>query len=516
MKINKVLAIVLFCFATKAPAATHTSTIPQNPKPPGPYARKAPETLLLKTTFKASQPVVGTYYFYWYDDTTKAHFIDHDGTDALTRHPETPVGYSYKNASWHLGELNDVAAAGIDFILPVYWGYPGDYAGWSFQGLPPLVEAARTFEKAGRSAPKIGCFYDTSTLKSNRYNYHADLTTDKGLRWLYITVRDFFSLVPPELRATVEKRPIVWLYSANFAKAKSPKALAHLSDAFKADFGVAPFIVKEVSWPGASDAVYAWGAALRPNLHSIAAVGPGYDHSAVPGRSPLVKERENGDFYRRSWEWILARPLALRPSIAVVETWNEWHEGTDIAPSKESGDFYVRLTRRYSDLWHAQKVLKPTGPYSDRKSVSIVLGADNITNGITQHEAADGKTKVIARKGTTGRGTVQTEHGGRFIYFDIADGFYWAENHELTIHITYLDTNRGTIALQYDSTDKQALLNGAFKSAEPIRKTGSGTWKTATLTLSDAACTGRANGYDFRIADHDGSLLVHKVVVTEK
>ncbi len=486
------------------------------PEPPGRFVKKVSVAELKPTAFGAEQPIVGTYYFYWYDDETKSHFIDGDGTDALTRHPKESKGYSYKRSSWHRRELQDMLASGIDFLLPVYWGYPRDYTGWSFVGLPPLVAAARKLEQEGKRPPRIGCFYDTSTLRWNREGYHADLREPKGLEWLYTTARDFFSLIPPDLWATIEGRPVLWLYSAAFARAQNPEALAYVRVEFERDFGVKPFIVKEISWQGAGDATYAWGAALKPTVYGIAAVGPGYDHAAVPGRSPLVKDRENGDFYRRSWEWILARPRSLRPSIAVVETWNEWHEGTDIAPSRESGTFYVELTRTYADLWHAGAVVRPTGPYSERTEASVTLGEPNTADGLNQIDAADGKSRAVSEHGKSARVTVKTEYGGRYLYFDVADSFYWASGSPVVIEVTYLDSAVGQIGIEYDSTDPAAFHSGAFKSAPAIEKAGSKDWKTARIRITDAAFTGRANGFDFRLADHDGTLAVHRVAVLKE
>lgn len=508
------LALLSACWAATVMGA---SSQPPRPAPPGPYVKQVDPALMKRTAFPADRPIAGTYYFYWYDDESGAHFINADGSDALTRHPRNPKGYSYKKTGWHRRELDDLRAAGLDFILPIYWGYPNDYNGWSFQGLPPLVQAIRQCRKAGLTCPQVGCFYDTSTLRFNGAGYHADLTTAKGLEWFYITVRDFFALIPPDLWATIDARPLVWLYSANFAAAKNPHALDYLRKAFAADFGVAPFIVKEVSWPGKADATYAWGAALRPNLHSIAAVGPGYDHAAVPGRTPLVKDREGGDFYRRSWQWVLSRPLNLRPGIAVIETWNEWHEGTDIAPSMESGDKYVKLTRTFTDLWHARTVLKPQGPYANKKSIDIVLAPDNKSRGLSQRDAADGMTKVITVQGKTARITTPTKHRGRYIYFEVADSFFWAENRPVRMAVTFLDNQKGVIPLEYDSTDPSAHFNGAFKSsARPILKKGTGGWRTVQVPLPDAAFTGRANGFDFRLADLDGKLVVHAVAVTKE
>ena len=210
---------------------------------------------------------------------------------------------------------------------------------------------------------------------------------------------------------------------------------------------------------------------------------------------------------------MLRRPLKLRPSIAVIETWNEWHEGTDIAPSKESGRMYVDLTREYADHWHRGSVVRPRGPKDGRREVSIVLGESNQAAGLTQREEPDGKTRVVTVLKKSARGTAKTRHGGRYIYFDVDDSFFWADDRPVTIEITFLDEGTTPIGLDYDSTDKAALHSGAFKAASAIPRTGAGTWKTARVRIDDAAFTGRANHNDFRLVDADGTLLVHRVVV---
>jgi hypothetical protein len=49
-------------------------------------------------------------------------------------------------------------AAGIDFLMLVFWGVPGKYDGWSFAGLPPLVEAHSALQKEGLGPPAIALF----------------------------------------------------------------------------------------------------------------------------------------------------------------------------------------------------------------------------------------------------------------------------------------------------------------------------------------------------------------------
>ena len=62
------------------------------------------------------------------------------------------------------------------------------------------------------------------------------------------------------------------------------------------------------------------GGALGLKLHSVASLGPGYDHSAVPGRKPLIIPRDNGEFYRGNWERLLSLSPEHRPSMVAVET----------------------------------------------------------------------------------------------------------------------------------------------------------------------------------------------------
>ena len=85
----------------------------------------------------------------------------------------------------------------------------------------------------------------------------------------------------------------------------------------------------------------------------------------------------------------------------------------------------------------------------------------------------------------------------------------------MVVEITFLDRTSIPISMDYDSTDSSALHQGAFKRAPAIETKGTGAWKTARVRLEDAAFTGRSGGADFRLADPDGSLAVHKVAVTK-
>lgn len=482
----------------------HSSQI--NP-PLGPYMNPKPDDFATTTNFALDDRVVLTPYFYWYDVYTQAHIVDGDGTDALTDHPPTLDGFSYRSKSWHKGELLDMIDAGIDVLLPVYWGDPSQRIPgvpisaqpWSFSGIPPLVLAREELLAEGKQPPAIGLFYDTSTLQYNATGQQIDLATDYGRRWFYETVRDFFSLVPARHWAMIDGKPVVFLYAAGFAANHDQTCIDSLRTAFAQDFGGrSPFIVREISWQVQTENVYAWGGALGLRNPGVASLGPGYDHSAVPGRQPLVIGREDGDFFARQWAKFLRAPSRL----VMIETWNEYHEGTDVAASREYGRQYVELNRHYAD-WFKQGVYPPLprGPYTDVRLVSATLQSTNLESGLDQFDHADGVTAPDEIGGSACRKTVATVHAGRYVYFRIDDSFKWTDPMRVNIEVDYFDSASGSFRIEFDGSDTNAPFNGAYTATTlNVSLLGGNTWKTARFSLAGAHFLNSQNGgADFRL-----------------
>jgi hypothetical protein len=478
-----------------------------------------PDDFASSRNFKSDGRIVMTHDFYWYDDRTGSHLVDGDGTDALTTHPPTLQDFSYKSAAWHKRQLLDMIDAGIDIVLPVYWGAPSEHAPgaamhWSFAGLPPLVQAAEELRSEGKVPPAIGLFYDTSTLANNSWNVHVDLTTRYGKEWFYASIRDFFSVIPPSLWALIDGRPVVVLYSASFARAHDQTCIDYVKAEFPRQFGGrVPYVIRESSWHVRADNVYSWGGAVRPNFLGVAEIGPGYDHSAVPGRSPLIVPREGGAFYERAWK----QALRHRPHIVIVETWNEFHEGTSIAESREHGRQYIELTRKYVDLYkHGVEPPTVQGPYQGARSVTVELDRTNLEHGLKQVPNEDGQSAPDVHAGKSCRATSLSPLQGSYLYFQIDDSFKWAQSMKVNVEVEYVDCSGGSFGVQYDSHDQSATLDGAYKdSANRVVLQGTGVWKTATFSLEDARFDGRQNGSaDFRIATDAPRLLVRKVTVT--
>ncbi len=482
----------------------------ESPSAPGPYVHHRNAA-----TFREGQPLVATSYFYWYDAASGMHVLDADGTDALTDHPPTLKGMSYRSVAWHEGQLSDMIDAGIDVVLPVYWGFPGAKGHWSNDGLGPLVEARKRLLAAGKRPPAIGMFYDTSTLRFHRTDCPIDLTTEAGRQWFFATIRDCYSLIPPEHRACIGGKPVVLLYAAAFAKKVDAALLPETRRRFRKAFDCDLYIVKKAEWPGPADSVYQWGAALMPQLLATAAVGPGYDHSAVEGRWPLVRKRLGGRFYRWSWEKLLAMDPAARATLVHVETWNEFHEGTEICESLEYGRQYIELTRRYAEMFRAGKrIERPIA----KPVPAVVSVTARQTDGIrvVPQQAGDGPVVVRTAAGRAALSTAPNNCSPthRYLYFDVDDLFAHDTDEPVIVTISYCDDGAASFALEYDSADPK--LTGpaqTFRAGGAWPIAGTKKWKQITLTLPHARFAGRTNGVDFRLSVTGGDLAVGHIAI---
>jgi hypothetical protein len=483
------------------------------PAPPGAFVGPAKPEDAKAAGFHQGDPLIATTYFYWYDVNTRAHVVNGNGSDALTDHPPTLEGFSYKNVDWHARQLADMIAAGIDVALPVYWGVPGWPSGWSNEGLPKLVAARERLLAEGKTPPAIGMFYDTSTLRHNGKGYHVDLTTPAGRLWFYGTIRDFFSLIPPPSRALIDGRPLVVLYSPGFAKKVDEELFPAVRKMFRADFGSDLYLVKMLGWPGKADSQYEWGAALRPRILDTAGLGPGYDHSAVPGRKPLVRKREGGQFYAGAWKKLLAMHPARRPWLVHLETWNELHEGTELCETSEYGRQYIELTRRFADQFHRRQRIDPAG---GRPVPAVISAMPGRSEGLRIVPRPEGDGPIVEQtvEGKAAWSTTQNRFSpkNRYIYFEVDDAFLFDGDEPVEVCIGYFDAGPKEFRVDYDSSDpsvrgtQQQFRAGA---AQPIQ--GSKTWKEVAFVIPHARFVGRVNGADFRLACTDADLSISHV-----
>jgi hypothetical protein len=345
-------------------------------------------------------------------------------------------------------------------------------------------------------------------------------------------------MVPPRHWACIDHRPIIQLYGANFAAGHDAGTLDYVYERFVADFaGIRPFIIAGPSWSFDADAKTGWGAALGGPIigNGVAQVGPGYDDSPVPGRSTPTRDRLGGGFYAASW--LLA--MQAKPRMVIIETWNEMHEGTDICQTLEDGRYYIDLTRRFSDRFKQGQT--PTGdewagavrallntPASNRSGrefagrlaleLSVDPGGNLVEQGLRLCPGvADGAYQVAEMNGIRCIRTCPGVGDHRYLYFDIADPYYYDHRGTLTLTLTYLDDGRAPIWVQFDSARHTDGFADRYEQVpQPIRRTATGTWKTATVKLEPARCANRQNGgADFRLLSAGAELAIRHIKLTK-
>jgi hypothetical protein len=335
---------------------------------PGPY-RSPGWTEFHMQSFTSTQAVVFAYFFYWY---RYAHIQDLSrarGRDVYILHPVDFPQWDFTSQAFYERQFTDMLTAGIDVALPDYWGEPGQYNKpvapapelnlFSTQGLPPMVAALQSL--AARGTPlKVGLFIDTTIMQDQ------DLTTERGKQFFYVTIRDYYSRIPPNLWAAIDGKPIVWLYDTQHVAAFDQSTFDYVSDQFAADFGgLRPYVVREWQWyasknttppnqPIQTDGLYNWGAAPSgfnaDTRFTVAEVGPGFDNAHFGRPNGLVADRRGGQYYNDNLE----RALASGRRLLAIETWDELGETSGIFDSVEYSRQYIDLTRQYADRLKAK------------------------------------------------------------------------------------------------------------------------------------------------------------------
>ena len=91
---------------------------------------------------------------------------------------------------------------------------------------------------------------------------------------------------------------------------------------------------------------------------------------------------------------------------------------------------------------------------------------------------------------------------GKYGYFKVTNNAITSDDSDLIIKVTYFDAGTGDLSFQYNSSP----ANGGNYNYKPqtIRKTGTNTWITATIAITDASFRKAQNqGADFRINENN-------------
>ena len=156
--------------------------------------------------------------------------------------------------------------------------------------------------------------------------------------------------------------------------------------------------------------------------------------------------------------------------------------------------------------------LDAAGP-ATTATVGAVLGSANAAYGVSQTEypaPGDGATTASDVGGLSARTTVGDQPPGNDnMYFAVDDSVASTGDYKTSFTVSYYDSGTGPVSLQYDDGSSDP-----YHTAGTITLTNSDTWKTATLTASDAYFGNDEHaGGDFRLSAAV-PITVHSVAVT--
>lgn len=311
----------------------------------------------------SAQPVVGAYYYPWY-------FQERWTNEPVTN---TPL------LGWYSSDDRKVAAehirlakqADLDFFLVSWVSATGREGKNLDQAVLPELEAAafrfallyetplalglpagkpidldQSLPDGGKAGNRMVEHFD-HLAKTYLNHKHYLRSGGKAVVTIYL-VRDMVNAAPylKRIRERLRKQGVDLFLIADVVYWEDPAKLdwAFLKEHFDAitayNMYYRPNFVEAVeSQFHLADRIgRSHGLPLIPN------VMPGYDDTPLRGTERVTINRRRGQFYRDYWK--LASSF-VRPDqpLLLVTSFNEWHEGTELEPSKEYGDMYLQLTR---------------------------------------------------------------------------------------------------------------------------------------------------------------------------
>ncbi|EKX30932.1 hypothetical protein GUITHDRAFT_149606, partial [Guillardia theta CCMP2712] len=214
---------------------------------------------------------------------------------------------------------------------------------------------------------------------AEHYFLHPNYMRVDGCPVLFLyTLRDFQNFVEPLNNAIkkVQERIGRPLFIIGDILWWNPSPSEFPWDLYKAInlSSVTGYNLYDAGQPDKMDAAFSWQsaylhakfgeAARRAGMGVVPYVSPGYDDRKMRGGGRAAIERAEGAQYLKAWKE-LRRVIKCqgggrgeeggerkggRLPMALVNSFNEWHEGTQIEPSREFGESYLKWTRSFKNL----------------------------------------------------------------------------------------------------------------------------------------------------------------------
>ena len=289
------------------------------------------------STFADNPPRVFAFYYAWFDEQTWTpdHVADMPAEQYVSRDPNAMARH-----------VDQAQGAGIDAFV-VSWISPGNPTDERFKMM---------LDVAGGKG-----FSATIDFEVNHYR-----SRDAIINALTY-VRD--NLEPHGAFTRVNGKPIIFFWREQFRSVDEWEQIRAAVDPNHEQLWIAEGV--NVAYQRVFDGHHLYSIAWSPDVNYtlkdwskrirragtdklwVATVMPGYDDTRTTRADKFARNREDGNFYRSTWN----AALATKPDLLIITSWNEWVEGSMIEPSVTYGNLYLDITREYVAQFKSQPPL---------------------------------------------------------------------------------------------------------------------------------------------------------------
>ncbi|MFB0552662.1 MAG: hypothetical protein ACETWQ_05030 [Phycisphaerae bacterium] len=291
-----------------------------------------PEPIVFDNEAENEEDIVGVFFYPWYENPNTSdrwiHWPEGGGYSPPTTWSANYLP-SYPNSTWNPNvQLYDskntevlrwqdraMARAGIDIAIASWWGI----GGYEDAGLAKAIRTCKSVQ---------WCIY-----------YEMDAYGDPTAQKIYNDIKYVVDTYGPTRNyAKIDGKWLVLVYGAGGEETanrwRQAKAML-AADGYDVYLNGDVWEVTTATAPDPWDSVHLYIPIVYqgltntlPNADDSAWISPGF---WSVGESPLL-ERSLSEF-KSAWDNIVANRKSYR--FILIETWNEWHEGTQIEPGQE-------------------------------------------------------------------------------------------------------------------------------------------------------------------------------------
>jgi hypothetical protein len=300
----------------------------------------APWLAPLQPAHARGQRLVLAFYYPWFDHNTW-------GSGKTADLPSSP--YNSDNPAVMARQIDEARGADIDAFVLNWWGTQNR----TNKNLKAMLDVA------AQKGFQVAVDFDTnSPVMAGKAAYAANLRHLLSVHAAH----------PGYLR--YEGRPVVFFYNVSRLTVGAWQNLRAQVDPNHNSIWIAEGTTLKyqsvfdghhlysITWPNRippSQTLSKFGKQVRKYNRDngsaklwVATVMPGYDDTRARG-SGFAREREGGDHYRQCWE----AAIDSKPDWVVINSYNEWVEGSQIEPSQSYGGLYLDLTRELAAKFRA-------------------------------------------------------------------------------------------------------------------------------------------------------------------